>query len=83
MTADSFDLILRGAWVANADGVLTGSVGVRDGRVAAVWPDEAGDPGPADQVLDCTGKWVLPGGVDPHVHVGITFGAVATDETYE
>jgi dihydropyrimidinase len=81
--ADFFDLILRGAWVANADGVLTGSVGVRDGRIAAVWPDGAGDPGPADQVLDCTGKWVLPGGVDPHVHVGITFGAVATDETYE
>ena len=83
MAADSFDLILRNARVANPDGVFTGSVGVRDGRIAAIWAGAPGQLGPAEQVLDCTGQWVLPGAVDPHVHVGISFGTVATDETYE
>jgi imidazolonepropionase-like amidohydrolase len=46
-----------------------GTVLLRDGKIAAV----AG-PGfevPADaEVLDATGKWVLPGFVDAHAHVG-------------
>ena len=88
MTAETYDLILRQARIANPDGEFTGALGIRSGRIAAVWP-EAGDPGrdaspaQAGQVLDCAGCWVLPGAVDPHVHVGISFGSVATDETYE
>jgi imidazolonepropionase-like amidohydrolase len=47
-----------------------GTVLLRDGKIAAV-----GGPGfavPAgDVVVDATGKWVLPGFIDAHAHVGV------------
>ncbi len=54
-----------------------GDLLVAEGRIAAVFPEtEAGRhrPGPApepppDRVLDCTGCLVVPGLVDPHVHL--------------
>jgi dihydroorotase len=39
-------------------------VSIRDGRVV-----HTGAPGPADRTIDCTGKMVLPGAVDLHVHM--------------
>ncbi len=45
------------------------TVVLRNGRIAAVGPDIAV---PADaQVVDGTGKWVTPGIVDPHSHLGV------------
>ena len=45
------------------------TVVLRDGRIAAVGPDVQV---PADaQVVDGTGKWVTPGIVDPHSHLGV------------
>jgi imidazolonepropionase-like amidohydrolase len=46
-----------------------GTVLVRDGRIVAVG---AHVPVPADvPVLDATGRFVLPGFVDPHTHLGV------------
>src|SRR5690606_15985567 len=41
---------------------------VRDGRIAAVV--ERSDPAAADETIDVTGMLVLPGAIDPHVHLG-------------
>ena len=46
------------------------NIGIRDGRIAAVTPhplDETGCP----EVVDATGKWVLPGMVDVHTHYDV------------
>jgi adenine deaminase len=41
-----------------------------DGRVAAVVPREPGAASPrAAQVVDATGRWVVPGYIDAHVHI--------------
>jgi imidazolonepropionase-like amidohydrolase len=46
-----------------------GTVLLRDGKIAAV--EGPGFEVPADaEVLDATGKWVLPGFIDAHAHVG-------------
>ncbi len=38
---------------------------------------------PDAQVVDVTGKFVLPGGVDPHVHLDLPmFGTVSSDDHY-
>jgi dihydropyrimidinase len=50
-------------------GVVSGTLVVRDGRVAAINQD-----GPATgdaEVLDAGGKYLLPGLIDPHVHSGL------------
>ncbi|MEZ0491812.1 amidohydrolase [Kineococcus sp. TBRC 1896] len=50
-------------------GSVPATVLVRDGRIAAVGPDV---PVPAGvPVVDATGRWVLPGLVDPHTHLGV------------
>ena len=38
---------------------------------------------PADQVIDATGKLIMPGGVDPHTHFDLPmFGTVSSDDHY-
>jgi imidazolonepropionase-like amidohydrolase len=48
------------------------SVLLRDGTIAAVGPDAVVAAAAGDaQVLDATGKWVTPGLIDPHSHLGV------------
>ncbi|MCZ6807104.1 MAG: amidohydrolase family protein [Deltaproteobacteria bacterium] len=60
------DLLIEGATVVTAEGSLRVSVRVRGETVA-----EIGDlvPGPGERVIDASGHLLLPGGVDPHVHL--------------
>jgi imidazolonepropionase-like amidohydrolase len=48
-----------------------GTVLLRDGKIAAVeGPGFAVPPG--TEVIDATGKWVLPGFIDAHAHAGVS-----------
>lgn len=68
MSASRVDTIVRGGQVVTATDVLDAAVAIRAGRIAALGP-EALLP-PADRVIDAEGKYVLPGLIDCHVHVG-------------
>src|SRR3989442_1936214 len=61
------DLVIRGGQVVTPQGVGAWDVGIEGERIAAV-----GAPGTlprdAGRVVDATGKLVIPGGIDPHVH---------------
>ena len=63
MTA--YDLVIKGGTVVTAADTVHCDIGVRGGRIAALSEglDAAGD------VIDATGKLVLPGGIDSHVHI--------------
>jgi dihydropyrimidinase len=37
----------------------------------------------ADKVVDATGKYVLPGGIDPHTHLDMPFGGTVTIDDVE
>jgi dihydropyrimidinase len=37
----------------------------------------------ADRVIDASGKYVLPGGVDPHTHLDMPFGGTVTIDDFE
>ena len=39
--------------------------------------------GNVDQVVDATGKYVIPGGIDPHTHMELPFGGTAASDTFE
>lgn len=60
-----FDLIIKGGTIATASDVFRADIGIVDGRIAQIGEDLTGD----SPVIDATGKYVLPGGIDSHVHV--------------
>ncbi len=61
-----FDLLIRGGTCVLPWGLEQTSVGVRDGRIAALG---TGRDATADETIDATGLHVLPGLIDPHVHL--------------
>jgi N-acyl-D-aspartate/D-glutamate deacylase len=46
------------------------TIGVRDGHIAAITPDVLDETG-CPNVIDATGKWVLPGMLDIHTHYDV------------
>jgi dihydropyrimidinase len=60
----SFDTIIRGGTVATAADTFIADVGIKDGKIAAL----GRDLGAAANMIDATGRLVLPGGIDSHVH---------------
>ena len=59
-----FDLVLSGGDAVVGGRVERLNVGVADGRVSAVTSSALA----GKDVLDCTGKVILPGCIDTHVH---------------
>lgn len=68
----SFDTIIcNGRWFdGTGDPSAVRNLGIRDGRVVAVSPDEL-DATDCAQVIDATGKWVIPGMLDIHTHYDV------------
>lgn len=60
-----FDLIIANGTVATADWVRQCDIAISDGRIAAIGTEL----GSADRMIDATGRIVVPGGIDSHVHI--------------
>lgn len=58
------DLVIRGGQVVLPDGVVDADVAIAGGRIAAIGPGLAGN-----RVIAAAGRYVMPGGVDPHAHI--------------
>src|SRR3954468_21938382 len=64
-----FDLIIRGDRVVTPTGVTACDLAIADGKIAAVAAAGTYDAKSARRLIDATGKIVMPGGIDPHVHL--------------
>jgi imidazolonepropionase-like amidohydrolase len=66
-------VLIRHATVLTAAGprLEAASVLLRDGKIAAVGQDADVAAAAGAEVVDATGKWVTPGLVDPHSHLGV------------
>src|SRR5215470_8073311 len=83
--ADAQTTALRGARVIDGRGgapIDNATVVIRDGRIVAIGPSAA-TPVPSDaEVVDYTGKTIIPGLTSAHSHVGIFVGLKAAAENY-
>jgi dihydropyrimidinase len=66
MTAPDLDLVIRGGIVVNAEGRRRQDIGIRNGRI-----ERLADRLSGGNEIDAAGRFVLPGGVDPHVHLNV------------
>ncbi|MGZ4449327.1 MAG: N-acyl-D-amino-acid deacylase family protein [Nocardioides sp.] len=71
MTSPTYDVIIRGGrWFDGTGGPsAVRNLGIRDGRVAAVSAEPLDETGA--EVVDATGRWVMPGMVDIHTHYDV------------
>ena len=73
-------MLLAGGTVVTPEGVLeSGAVRVEGERITAVGVLEAT---PGEEVLDCAGCFVLPGGVESHCHLDLEAGAELTADDF-
>ena len=52
---------------------------VDDGKIRTIGIDLAAD---AEKTIDATGKYVIPGGIDPHTHLDFPFGGTRTSDDF-
>src|SRR5436853_5847292 len=60
-----FDLIIQNGTVATASDVFNADIGIRNGKIVQIGENLSGGA----RVIDASGKYVLPGGIDSHVHI--------------
>ncbi len=76
-----YELAIVGGTVVTPEGEWHGEIAVSGGRIAALV--EPGTPLDAERTLEATGRHVLPGVIDPHVHMpsGEGFASICERET--
>lgn len=73
--------LIRGAEVVNADRAFRAEVLIQDGQISAVG-DKLDAPAGCE-VIDGSGQYLLPGGIDPHTHMQLPFmGTVTADDFF-
>jgi dihydropyrimidinase len=68
--------IIKNGTIVTADLTYKADVLIDEGIITAIGPNLKGD-----EVLDATGCFIMPGGIDPHTHLEMPFmGTYSTDD---
>ncbi len=70
--------VIKGGTVVTADLSYKADVKVEDGKIVEIGPNLSGD-----ETLDATGCYVMPGGIDPHVHLEMPFMGTYSSDDFE
>jgi dihydropyrimidinase len=81
--------LIKNGTVVTASDTFAADVWIEDGRVAALTHAAGGGAvreslaGAVDREIDAAGKFVLPGGIDPHTHLDMPFGGTTSIDDFE
>ncbi|WP_306027797.1 dihydropyrimidinase [Stappia sp. MMSF_3263] len=70
--------VIKGGTVVTADLSYKADVKIEGGRIVEIGAGLSGD-----EVLDATGCYVMPGGIDPHVHLEMPFMGTYSADDFE
>jgi dihydropyrimidinase len=70
--------VIKGGTIVTADLSYAADVRIEAGRIIEIGPDLKGD-----SVLDATGCYVMPGGIDPHTHLEMPFMGTYSADDFE
>jgi dihydropyrimidinase len=74
-------ILIKGGTVVNATGAVAADVLVDGEKIVALLAP--GFPLQADETIDATGKYVIPGGIDGHTHMEMPFGGTFSADSFE
>jgi dihydropyrimidinase len=72
--------LIKGGTVITASDTFAADVWLENGKVAALGSIPEGK---ADQTIDATGQYVIPGGIDCHTHMDMPFGGTSSSDDFE
>jgi dihydropyrimidinase len=75
-------LITNGS-IVTADGSTAADVLIDGETIAQIGRDLPGAGVTADETIDATGRYVIPGGIDAHTHMELPFGGTFAKDTFE
>ncbi|WP_068112102.1 dihydropyrimidinase [Tropicimonas marinistellae] len=70
--------VIKNGTIVTADLTYKADVKVDGGKIVEIGPNLAGD-----EVLDATGCYVMPGGIDPHTHLEMPFMGTYSSDDFE
>ena len=70
--------VIKNGTIVTADLTYKSDVLIEDGVISEIGPDLSGD-----EVLDATGCYVMPGGIDPHTHLEMPFMGTYSSDDFE
>ena len=84
MAAD-YDLIIQNGIVVTATEIRTADIAVKDEKIAAIEAPGTFKNAAASRIIDAEGGFVMPGGIDCHVHLEepALFGKGVSADTFE
>ena len=78
-----YDLLIKNGRVGNEYGVQELDVAVKDEKIVALTTTGQLSDDSASKVIDATGKYVLPGGIDSHVHYDLSISEAMSAQSAE
>ncbi len=70
--------VIKGGTIVTADLTYKADVKIEGGKIVEIGPNLSGD-----EVLDASGCYVMPGGIDPHVHLEMPFMGTYSSDDFE
>jgi dihydropyrimidinase len=75
--------LISNATIVTAEGSSQADVLIDGERIAAIGSDLPDAGITADQTIDASGKYVIPGAIDVHTHMELPFGGTFAKDTFE
>ncbi|HLL52182.1 MAG TPA: dihydropyrimidinase [Myxococcaceae bacterium] len=75
--------LIKNGTIATGSDLYKADVLIEGDKVSMIGIDLQPKVGQVDQIIDATGKYVLPGGIDPHTHLDMPFGGTTSADDFE
>ena len=75
--------LISNGTIVTAEGSSTADVLIDGERISQIGSGLAAAGVTADETIDATGRWLIPGAIDVHTHMELPFGGTFAKDTFE